>query len=76
MAARVLYRPPDEMTALLLKSFLEGDGILVILKEYGCSKVYDGLHLSMKPEWGEVLVSEEDYPRAKELLSEFLKKNA
>lgn len=76
MATKVLYKPPDEVTALFLKSFLEGDGILVVFKEYGCSRVYDGLHLSLKPEWGEVLVAEEDFSRAEELLKEFLSKNA
>ncbi len=71
MATVVLYKPKTEIEAQLLKGFLEGDGLFVILKSYQIP-MYDSIALAMRPDWGEILVAEEDLPRAQELLVVFL----
>jgi hypothetical protein len=71
MATRVLYKPPDELLAVRIKDLLEQQGIVSVLRSYQMPW-YDGLAKMMRPEWGEVLVTEEDFDRAKELLEDLL----
>ena len=71
MSLKVLYQPPDELLAVRIKDWLEQQGIEVALRSHQMPW-YDGLARMMRPEWGEVLVLDEDYPRAKELLDDLL----
>jgi hypothetical protein len=70
MATVVLYKPKSEIEAQLLKGYLEGDGLFVVLRSYQLP-MYDSIGMMMKPDWGEILVAEEDLPRAQELLAAF-----
>lgn len=54
-----------------IKSLLENEGICSILHSYQIP-AYDGIAQMMRPQWGEILVAEEDYAEAKELLDAFL----
>lgn len=71
MATVVLYKPKSEIEAQLLKGYLEGDGLFVVLRSYQIP-MYDSIALAMRPTWGEVQVAEEDLDRARELLTAFL----
>jgi hypothetical protein len=71
MPARILYKPSDELFAVRLKDLLEQQGIVAVLRSYQMPW-YDGLAKMMRPEWGEVLVTDEDFDRAKELLEDLL----
>jgi hypothetical protein len=71
MSLKVLYKPPDEILAVRIKDFLEQNGIEAILRSQQMPW-YDGLAKMMRPEWGQVLVLDEDYDRAKELLKDLL----
>jgi len=71
MAIRVLYKPPDELLAVRIKDLLEQQGVVAVLRSYQMPW-YDGLAKMMRPEWGEVLVADEDFDRAKELLEDLL----
>ena len=71
MPARILYKPPDELLAVRIKDLLEQQGIVAVLRSYQMPW-YDGLAKMMRPQWGEVLVTDEDYDRAKELLDDLL----
>jgi hypothetical protein len=71
MSARILYKPSDELLAVRIKDLLEQQGIVAVLRSYQIPW-YNGLAKMMRPEWGEVLVSDEDFDRAKELLDDLL----
>lgn len=71
MAIRVLYKPLDELLAVRIKDLLEQQGIVAMLRSYQMPW-YNGLAKMMRPEWGEVLVADEDFVRAKELLEDLL----
>jgi hypothetical protein len=71
MSLRVLYKPADEVLAIRIKDWLEQQGIEVALRSYQMPW-YDGLAKMMRPEWGEVIVADEDYSRARELLDDLL----
>jgi len=71
MSLRVLYKPSDELLAVRIKDLLEQQGIVAMLRSYQMPW-YNGLAKMMRPEWGEVLVSDEDHDRAKELLEDLL----
>lgn len=71
MSARILYKPSDELLAVRIKDLLEQQGIVAVLRSYQMPW-YDGLAKMMRPEWGEVLVSDEDFDQAKELLEDLL----
>ena len=71
MSLKVLYKPADEVLAIRIKDWLEQQGIEVALRSYQMPW-YDGLAKMMRPEWGEVIVADEDYPRARELLDDLL----
>ncbi|MEO0072747.1 MAG: DUF2007 domain-containing protein [candidate division WOR-3 bacterium] len=71
MSLKVVYKPENELLALSLKALLEESGIKVLVKSYQIPW-YNGLAKMMRPAWGEILVSEEDYPKAKDLIENFL----
>jgi hypothetical protein len=71
MSLRVLYKPSDELLAVRIKDLLEQEGIVAMLRSYQMPW-YNGLAKMMRPEWGEVLIAEEDWSRAKELLDDLL----
>jgi hypothetical protein len=72
MGLKIVYKPENEMLALSLKALLEDSGIKVVLKSYQIPW-YNGLAKMMRPEWGEILVAEEDYVCAKDLIENFLR---
>ena len=71
MALKVLYKPPDELMANSIKDLLEENGIAAMVRSFQIP-AYDGIAMMMRPEWGQVLVEEEDMARAQELLQGFL----
>ena len=71
MKTKVLFKPDNELLALSIKSLLENEGIYSIVHSYQIP-AYDGIAQMMRPQWGEILVAEEDYAEAKELLDAFL----
>jgi hypothetical protein len=71
MKTKVLYKPDNELLALSIKSLLEKEEIYAIIRSYQIP-AYDGIAQMMRPHWGEIIVAEEDYERAKELLDGFL----
>ncbi len=71
MALKVLYKPEDELLAMSLKALLEQSGIPAIIRSYQIP-YYDGLAKMMRPQWGEILVDEDDYEEAQQLINDFL----
>lgn len=71
MALKVLFKPADELLAVRIKDLLEQQGVLTMVRSYQMPW-YDGLARMMRPEWGEVLVAEEDFDRAREILDGLL----
>jgi hypothetical protein len=71
VALKILHKPDDELLAVRIKDWLEQQGVQAMLRSYQMPW-YDGLAKMMRPEWGEVLVTEEDFDRAKELLEDLL----
>jgi hypothetical protein len=66
-----LYKPADELLAVRIKDLLNENGIEAMLRSYQMAWL-DGLARMMRPEWGEVIVEEEDLPKARELLDGLL----
>jgi len=75
MKTKVLFKPDNELLALSIKSLLENEGIYSIIRSYQIP-AYDGIAQMMRPQWGEILVAEENYAEAKELLDAFLAASA
>jgi hypothetical protein len=71
MKTKVLFKPENELLAMSIKSLLENEGICSIIHSYQIP-AYDGIAQMMRPQWGEILVAEEDYSEAKEILDIFL----
>ncbi|MBS4015301.1 MAG: DUF2007 domain-containing protein [Candidatus Latescibacteria bacterium] len=71
MALKSVYKPDTELLAMSLKSLLEQSGIQAMLHSFQIPW-YDGLAKMMRPEWGEILVDEDDYEQAKEIIDNFL----
>ena len=71
MALKPVYKPENELMAVTIKSLLEESGIKAMIHSFQIPW-YDGLAKMMKPDWGEVLVDEEDYNEAYEIISNFL----
>ncbi|MCS7250159.1 MAG: DUF2007 domain-containing protein [candidate division WOR-3 bacterium] len=70
MALKVLYKPKDEIEAITIQSFLESIGIKAVIRSYDLP-YFDGIAKMMRSEWGEILVLEEDFGKAKEFLEDF-----
>lgn len=71
MKTKLLFKPDNELLALSIKSLLENEGIYSIVRSYQIP-AYDGIAQMMRPKWGEILVAEDDYEKAKDLLGDFL----
>jgi hypothetical protein len=71
MALKILYCPADELLAIRIKDLLEQHGIMAMLRSFQMPW-FDGITKMMRPEWGEVLVAEEDLDEAQELLNDLL----
>lgn len=71
MALKSVYKPNTELLAMSLKSLLEESGIPAIIHSYQIPW-YNGLAKMMRPEWGEILVDEDDYAQASEIIEHFL----
>ncbi|MEO0108882.1 MAG: DUF2007 domain-containing protein [candidate division WOR-3 bacterium] len=71
MALKVLYKPGDEFLGIRIHDLLAQEGIESILRSYQMPW-YDGIAKMMRPEWGEILVSDQDYERAFEILKDLL----
>ncbi len=57
--------------AMSLKSLLEQAGIGAMLHSFQIPW-YNGLAKMMRPEWGEILVDEDDYNQALEIIENFM----
>ncbi len=66
----VLYKVPDEITGLALRSFLLDAGIEAVLQDMQAS-FYGNVLTGMQGYWGKVIVTKEQESRAQELLAEF-----
>lgn len=66
-----VYKAPDELMGVSIKSLLEEKGIKVILQS---SQIpwYDSIMVSALGYWGEILVQREDEEKALTLIREFL----
>lgn len=71
MSLKPVYKPENELMAMSIKSLLEQSGIPVVLRSYQIPW-YDGIAKMMRPSWGEILVEEDDYAQALELIKNFL----
>jgi len=57
--------------AITIRSLLEEEGIKVFVKSYQIS-MYDNIAQVMKPCWGELLVADEEYELAKNIIDGYL----
>jgi hypothetical protein len=71
MALKSVYKPANELMAVTIKSLLEESGIKAMIHSFQIPW-YNGLAKMMKPDWGEVLVDEDDYAEATEIINNFL----
>jgi hypothetical protein len=71
MSLKTVYKPENELMAMSIKSLLEEAGIKVIMHSFQMPW-YNGLAKMMRPNWGEILVEEEEYDNALELIKQFL----
>lgn len=71
MVTKSVFKAPDEFAALTIQSALEAEGITSEVRSFQIA-MYDGIAMMQKPFWGEVLVLEEDFERAKQIVEDFL----
>ena len=71
MALKSVYKPENELLAMSIKSLLEQSGIQAMIHSFQIPW-YNGLAKMMRPEWGEILVDEDDYDEAIEIIEKFL----
>ncbi|MEO0086561.1 MAG: DUF2007 domain-containing protein [candidate division WOR-3 bacterium] len=71
MGLKVLYKPKSEIEAITIQSFLGSIGVKAVIRSYDLP-YFDGIAKMMRTEWGEILVLEEDFEKAKEFLEDFL----
>lgn len=67
-----VWESPDEITAMSVKSALEGAGIPTV-EEVQRSWAYDGIDLSMRGVYSVFMVPESRAQQARELISEYLR---
>lgn len=65
----VVYRAPDEQTALTVKSFLEAEGIEALVTAQQVPW-YDGILAMGQGYWGDVSVMEDDEERATRVIKD------
>jgi len=66
-----VYSAPDELSARMIESLLEKEGIECVVRSNQIS-MYDSIAMMMEPFWGDVLVAPSDYDRAKMIIEEYL----
>ena len=66
-----VYTAPDEFMAKTIESLLEDKNIKTVRKSYQVPNL-DSIVTYIKGNWGEILVREEDFSRADELVKGFL----
>ncbi|MCK4576513.1 DUF2007 domain-containing protein [candidate division WOR-3 bacterium] len=66
-----VYKAPDEFMAKTIESLLEDKNIKTVRKSYQVPNL-DSIVTYIKGNWGEILVREEDFSRADELVKGFL----
>lgn len=71
MALKSVFKPEDELMAMTIKSLLEQSGIKAVIHSFQIPW-YNGLAKMMRPEWGEILVDEDDFNEANEIITNFL----
>jgi hypothetical protein len=71
MALKSVYKPENELMAVTIKSLLEESGIQAMIHSFQIPW-YNGLAKMMKPAWGEILVDEDDYTEAADIIRNFL----
>jgi hypothetical protein len=71
MPLKTVYKPENELIAMSIKSLLEQTGIKSIIHSFQMPW-YNGLAKMMRPDWGEILVDEDDYDEAVEIVNKFL----
>jgi hypothetical protein len=71
MALKRICKPENELMAMSIKSLLEESGINAIIHSFQIPW-YNGLAKMMRPEWGEILVDEDDFDEASEIVNKFL----
>lgn len=71
MALKSVYKPDTELLAMSIKSLLEQSGIKAMIRSFQIPW-YNGLAKMMRPEWGEILIDEDDYDAAREIIENFL----
>ncbi|MEO0083028.1 MAG: DUF2007 domain-containing protein [candidate division WOR-3 bacterium] len=71
MALKTVFKPENELLAMTIKSLLAESGIKAIVRSFQIPW-YDGLAKMMRPEWGEILVDEDDFNEAQEIIRNFL----
>ncbi len=67
-----IYKMPDEITGIGIKSLLEKEGIDCVLQS---SQIpwYDSVMVSALGYWGEILVKEKDKEKAEAIIEDFLR---
>jgi hypothetical protein len=68
---KVVYKAPNEFMANTIKALLENEGIDAVIRSHQIA-MYDSIAMMMKPDWGEVLVRDEDLEEAAGLVEGFL----
>lgn len=71
MSLKIVHKPENELMAMTIKSLLEQAGISAVIHSFQIPW-YNGLAKMMRPDWGEILVDEDDYDEATEIINNFL----
>ncbi|MEO0019811.1 MAG: DUF2007 domain-containing protein [candidate division WOR-3 bacterium] len=71
MALKPVYKAENELMANTIRDLLEQSGIPALIHSFQIP-AYDGVAQMMRPAWGEVLVQEDDFERAQEVIQGFL----
>lgn len=71
MALKPVYKAENELMANTIRDLLEQSGVPALIHSFQIP-AYDGVAQMMRPVWGEVLVEEDDFGRAQEIVAGFL----
>jgi len=71
MSLKSIHKPENELMAMTIKSLLEQAGISAVIHSFQIPW-YNGLAKMMRSAWGEILVDEDDYDEAIEIVNKFL----
>ncbi|MEO0069482.1 MAG: DUF2007 domain-containing protein [candidate division WOR-3 bacterium] len=74
MALMAVCQVENELMANAIRDLLEQNGIPALIHSFQIP-AYDGVAQMMRPHWGEVLVAEENFAQAKEIVAGFLASN-